>query len=125
MAQTLAKNSGIWWLKSKFFLYRGVSYFSFLLVPTLIPTALGLENTLLLPTMYLYIAFLLGQWFLLGKEVDHRLKIFYRVNSSIDRVIYRLMLGMFSIILLFNLLALLPSKWIYNSFWALWVALGL
>lgn len=125
MAQTLEKNSGIWWLKSKFFLYRGVSYFSFLLVPTLIPKALELENTWLLPTMYLYIAFLLGQWFLLGKEVDHRLKIFYRVNSSIDRVIYRLMLGMFSIILLFNLLALLPSKWIYNSFWALWVALGL
>lgn len=125
MAQTLEKNSGIWWLKSKFFLYRGVSYSSFLLIPTLIPKALELNNYWLLPLMYLYIAFLLSQWFLLGKEVDHRLKIFYRVNSSIDRVVYRLMLGMFSIILLFNLLALLPSKWIYNSFWALWVALGL
>lgn len=124
MVETLAKNSGIWWLKSKFFLYRGVSYFSFLLIPTLIPKALELDNTWLLPMMYLYIAFLLGQWFLLGKEVDHRLKIFYRVNSSMDRVVYRLLLGMFAIILLFNLLALLPTKWIYNSFWALWVILG-
>src|SRR5690606_919599 len=125
MAQTLEKNSGIWWLKSKFFLYRGVSYSSFLLIPTLIPKALELDNTWLLPMMYLYIAFLLGQWFLLGKEVDHRLKIFYRVNSSMDRVLYRMLLGMFAIILLFNLLALLPTKWIYNSFWGLWVAMGL
>lgn len=75
--------------------------------------------------MYLYIGFLLSQWFMLGKEVDHRLKIFYRLNSSIDRVAYRLLLGMFTIILFFNLLALLPSKWIYNSFWAFWIALGL
>ncbi len=125
MAETLEKNSGIWWLKSKFFLYRVVSYFSFLLVPTLIPKALDLNNAWLLTMMYLYIAFLLGQWFLLGKEVDHRLKIFYRLNSSIDRIAYRLFLGMFAMILLFNLLALLPSKWIYNSFWIVWIILGL
>ena len=125
MAETLVKNSGIWWLKSKFFLYRGVSYFSFLLIPILIPKALELQNGWLLAMMYLYIGFLLSQWFLLGKEVDHRLKIFYRLNSSTDRIAYRLLLGMFVIILFFNLLALLPSKWIYNCFWAFWISLGL
>ncbi len=125
MTETLVKNSGIWWLKSKFFLYRGVSYFSFLLVPILIPKAVELQNNWLLAMMYLYIGFMLSQWFLLGKEVDHRLKIFYRLNSSIDRIAYRLLLGMFTIILLFNLLALLPSKWIYNSFWIFWISLGL
>jgi hypothetical protein len=62
---------------------------------------------------------------MLGKEIDHRLKIYFRVNSSIDRVVYRLYLGMFFFVLYFNMLALLPSKWIYNFFWITWVILGL
>lgn len=65
-----------------------------------------------------------SQWFLLGKEIDHRLKIYFKVNSSFDRIAYRLFMGMFFISLLFNLLNFLPSKWIYNSFWATWVILG-
>jgi hypothetical protein len=68
---------------------------------------------------------MVSQWFLLGKEIDHRLKIYFRVNSSIDRVVYRLFLGMFFIVIYFNLLSLLPHKWIYNSFWITWGALGL
>ncbi|OUR93034.1 hypothetical protein A9Q84_21255 [Halobacteriovorax marinus] len=75
--------------------------------------------------MLLYSAFIMSQWFFLGKEIDHRLKIYYRVNSSIDRVVYRLFLGMFFFIILFNLLYLLPPKWVYNFFWVIWGALGL
>jgi hypothetical protein len=75
--------------------------------------------------MVFYLLFMMGQWFLLGKEIDHRLKIYYRVNSSLDRVIYRLLTGMCFLILYFNLLSLLPSKWIYNFYWVTWVLLGL
>jgi hypothetical protein len=75
--------------------------------------------------MTFYILFIVSQWFLLGKEIDHRLKIYFRVNSSIDRVVYRLFLGMFFFILLFNLISFLDSKWVYNSYWITWVCLGL
>jgi hypothetical protein len=67
----------------------------------------------------------MSQWFFLGKEIDYRLKIYFRVNSSIDRVVYRLFLGMFFFIVLFNCLYLLPSKWVYNFFWVIWGSLGL
>ncbi|MCR9203996.1 MAG: hypothetical protein NXH75_05440 [Halobacteriovoraceae bacterium] len=74
----------------------------------------------------LYILFICSQWFFLGKEIDHRLKIYFRVNSSMDRLVYRLFLGMFFFILYFNLLNLIPSaKWIYNFFWITWVVLGI
>jgi len=66
-----------------------------------------------------------GQWFLMGKEIDHRLKIYFRVNSSIDRVIYRLLLGMTFFLFYFNILSLLPIKWCYNTFWLTWAILGL
>ena len=125
MQNTLEENSGILLIKSKFFLVRLVSYFSFLLIPILLPKSLELDQITLIAMMALYILFMVSQWFLLGKEIDHRLKIYFRVNSSIDRVVYRLFMGMTFFIVYFNLLAFLPSKWIYNSFWITWVGLGL
>lgn len=76
--------------------------------------------------MVFYCIFIMSQWFLLGKEIDYRLKIYFRVNSSIDRVVYRLFMGMFFMTLYFNVLSLIPSnKWIYNIFWITWGLLGL
>jgi len=125
MENTLEKKSGILYLKSKFFLYRIVIYFSFLLIPVYVQKSLSLKPIYLFLFMILYCSFIMSQWFFLGKEIDHRFKIYFRVNSSIDRVVYRLFLGMFSFIIIFNLLYLLPSKWVYNSFWIIWGALGL
>lgn len=125
MGYTLAKESNIWREKSKFFLYRIVTYFSFLLIPTLIPKSLKMDLATQCFLVSLYILFMISQWFLLGKEIDHRLKIYFRVNSSIDRVVYRFILGMTFFILIFNGLSLLSHKWIYNSFWVIWVCLGL
>ncbi len=125
MDNTLEKKSGILYLKSKFFLYRIVMYFSFLLIPVYVQKSLTLKPIYLFISMILYCSFIMSQWFFLGKEIDHRLKIYFRVNSSIDRVVYRLFLGMFFFILIFNLLYLLPSKWVYNSFWIIWGSLGL
>jgi hypothetical protein len=67
---------------------------------------------------------MMGQWFLLGKEIDHRLRIYFKVNSSLDRLVSRFLLGMIFFTLYFNLLSLFPAKWIYNLFWTTWVALG-
>lgn len=122
---TLEKKSKIWPQKLRFFLYRAVTYFSFLLFPIWIPKGIELAPPYVGLLMTLYILFMSAQWFLLGKEIDHRLKIYFRVNSSIDRVVYRVFLGMFFMALYSNLLALLPGKWIYNCFWITWAAQGL
>lgn len=125
MKNTLPNSSNIFFLKWKFFLYRVVSYFSFLLIPVYVQKGLELTPLTLGFLMGLYILFIVSQWFLLGKEIDHRLKIYFRVNSSIDRIVYRLFLGMFFFILLFNLISFLSPKWIYNSYWITWIILGL
>ncbi len=125
MHNTLAPNSGIFYLKSKFFLIRVLTYFSFLLIPIWIPKAVGVPSGVQAIAVAAYILFICSQWFFLGKEIDHRLKIYFRVNSSMDRLVYRLFLGMFFFILFFNLLNFLPTKWIYNSFWITWALLGI
>lgn len=125
MENTLANGSNIFKLKWKFFIFRIVSYFSFLLIPVYVQKGLELHPLALAGLMSLYILFIVSQWFLLGKEIDHRLKIYFRVNSSIDRVVYRLFLGMFFFILLFNLVSFLNHKWVYNSYWITWAVLGL
>lgn len=125
MQNTLENNSGHLLVKSKFFIFRALSYFSFLLIPLYVQKSLDLHAGLQAVFMTMYILFVVAQWFLLGKEIDHRLKIYFRVNSSVDRIIYRIFLGLFFFVILFNLIALLPSKWIYNSFWVTWSLLGL
>ncbi len=124
MENTLGKKSSILILKSKFFLFRAVIYFSFLLIPIWTPKVLSLslwQQTIL---GVLYALFMGGQWFLLGKEIDYRFKIYAKANSSLDRVVYRLFMGMFFLIIYFNLLNFLPAKWIYNLFWVTWALLG-
>lgn len=126
MQNTLESQSGIVYLKSKFFLVRVLTYFSFLLIPILIPKTLELSSPGQAFAIGLYILFICGQWFFLGKEIDHRFKIYFRVNSSIDRLVYRLFLGMFFFIIYFNILSLVPSsKWTYNFFWITWISLGI
>ena len=125
MQKALASNSGILYLKSKFFLIRVLTYFGFLLIPIWVPKTLAVPSGIQVITMALYILFMCSQWFFLGKEIDHRLKIYFRVNSSMDRLVYRLFLGMFFFILYFNGLNLLPHKHVYNLFWVTWVILGL
>lgn len=124
--EALEKKSGIVYLKSKFFLIRVVTYFSFLLLPIFLQKTVNMSMGYKLILMISYIFFMIGQWFLLGKEIDHRLKIYFKVNSTIDRLVYRVFMGMFFTILYFNILAFIfPSKWIYNIFWVTWVVLGL
>ncbi|MEI8346865.1 MAG: hypothetical protein WCG27_05330, partial [Pseudomonadota bacterium] len=125
MVDNRANESSILWKKSKFFLYRMVSYFSFLLIPVWLQKSHHMHSALQGPVMMFYIIFMIGQWYLLGKEIDYRLKIYFKVNSSTDRLVYRLWLGMIFILIYFNLLTFLPMKWLYNSFWITWVALGL
>ena len=77
----------------------------------------------------MYIMFMFGQWYLLGKEVDHRLKIYYRTSSSMDRIIYRTILGSIIMILIFNIFSVFPvgiqKKFILVVFWVSWTLLFL
>lgn len=125
MENTLGKNSGIVFLKSKFFIVRALTYSSFLLIPVWAQKTLQLSLMWQLILMFFYILFVAGQWFLLGKEIDHRLKIYFKINSSFDRIVYRLILGMIVFAIYFNILGIMPYKWSYNFFWVTWIILGL
>jgi hypothetical protein len=123
--KTLVKKTGIGWLKSKFFIYRLVTYFSFLLIPVWIQKSLSINPGIQTLIMIFYSLFMVGQWYLLGKEIDHRLKIYFKVSSSIDRILYRILTGKIFLIFIFDLFALLPQGVINHFFWGLWVVLGL
>jgi hypothetical protein len=122
---SLANKSGIIKLKSKFFLNRALTYFSFLLIPLFLPQAKGVSTALQTLLMLLYVIFMSAQWYLLGKEIDHRLKIYFRANSSIDRILYRLVLGYIILLIYFNMINLLPEFAHQSFFWGTWIVLGL
>ena len=56
--------SKIWAMKSKFFSYRVLSYFSFLLFPVWTQKALDLGLASQSAIMVIYLLFMVGQWFL-------------------------------------------------------------
>ncbi|MBF0300694.1 MAG: hypothetical protein HQK51_18415 [Oligoflexia bacterium] len=126
MNEILIKNSSIIKAKSKFFINRGFTYAAFLLVPVWIPKLMKLNLPLQMLMIIIYILFICGQWFLLGKEIDHRFKIYFKVNSSLDRVVYRMILGMIVMIVYFGMLGtILPSELLKHFYWGTWIVLGL
>lgn len=125
MENALAKNSNIIWEKSKFFINRAVIYFSFLLLPVWIQKSLEINIFVQSLMMLAYLMFMAGQWYLLGKEIDHRLKIYFRANSSIDRILYRVVIGLATMILIFNLMSFIPSSIVNHFFWGFFVVIGL
>lgn len=66
-----------------------------------------------------------GQWYLLGKEIDYRLKIYFRANSSIDRILYRLIIGHGAMMIIFNFMSFIPDSIVRHFFWGFFVIIGL
>lgn len=125
MEKALVKKSDILKVKYKFFLNRVLIYFLFFLTPIFLEKIQGLELIIQSGFLFVYIIFMLGQWYLLGKELDHRLKIYYRVNSSIERVAYRIFSGSMTMLLLFNIFNLFPEHITQYLFWGFFGLLGL
>lgn len=125
MDKALGKNSGILWEKSKFLINRLLIYFSFLLLPVWIQKTLEVNIFVQGLMMLLYLMFMAGQWYLLGKEIDHRLKIYFRANSTIDRVLYRMIIGHATMYLVFNFLYVIPDEIVRHFFWGFFVLIGL
>lgn len=75
--------------------------------------------------MLFYLMFMAGQWYLLGKEIDHRFKIYFRANSSIDRILYRVIIGQAVMMVFFNLMSFIPEDIIRHFFWGFFVVVGL
>lgn len=125
MKKTLEEKSRILKLKSKFFLTRAVSYSSFLLIPVWLPKLIELSNLMKLLVILVYVLFVMAQMFLLGKEVDHRLGIYFKVTSSAEKMVYRIFMGMFFFILYFGFLGLFPPSLYKHFYWGTWIFLGL
>ncbi len=125
MEKTLVKSSNIFLEKSKFFVNRIVIYFSFILLPVWIQKSMELPLLAQSGLLFLYLLFMGGQWYLLGKEIDHRFKIYFRANSSIDRILYRLVMGNAAMMLIFNLMSFIPEDIVNHFFWGFFVIVGL
>lgn len=125
MDNTLQNRSNIIWEKSKFFINRLLIYFSFLLVPIWIQKTLEINIFVQSLLMLAYLMFMAGQWYLLGKEIDHRLKIYFRANSSIDRVLYRVLIGFATMLIIFNMMTFIPESVVRHFFWGFFVIIGL
>lgn len=125
MSNTLINNSDIWWEKARFFISRVLIYFTFLLLPVWIPKTLEINIFLQSLMILLYLLFMAGQWYLLGKEIDHRLRIYFRANSSIDRVLYRVIIGSATMMLIFNFMSFIPDNIVRHFFWGFFAILGL
>ncbi len=125
MDKTLVNKSDYFWVKSKFFINRVLTYFTFLLIPLWIQYSIEIHPLLRLVVITMYMIFMVGQWYLLGKEVDHRFKIYFLANSSIDRVICRVLTGGICFIILFTLFSLVPEDLQTYLFWTFFTILGL
>lgn len=125
MVDSLAKKSDILKIKYKFFLNRVVIYFSFLLIPLWLQKTIQLNLFFQSLVLGCYMIFMGGQWYLLGKEIDHRLKIYYKANSTMDRFLYRILMGNIVVMMLFNLISYLPANISEIIFWTFFTFLGL
>ncbi len=125
MDKTLVKKSDILKIKYIFFISRIVTYFSFLLIPIWLQKSVESNLAVQSGILLMYMIFMGGQWYLLGKEIDHRLGIYYRVNSSMDRILYRVVMGNIFVIIFFNAVALLPDSVAQVIFWCFYGFLGI
>ncbi len=125
MEKALVKKSDFLKVKYKFFINRILIYFSFLCIPIWIQKTLDMNLVVQSTILVTYMLFMGGQWYLLGKELDHRLKIYYRANSSLERIVYRVVMGSVLMLLLFNLFALFPSTWVSYLFWIFFSIVGI
>ncbi len=125
MNMTMRNTAKILLQKISFFLNRATHYTLLLIIPAWAPKYFTLTRSWEFLIIFLYIIFLAGQWYLLGKEIDHRFKIYFRVNSSIDRVIYRLILGYIFMIFFFCLVSYVPTAMIRHFYWGFWIVFGL
>ena len=125
MEKALVKKSDLLKIKYKFFINRLLTYFSFLCIPLLIQETLKMNLLVQSIILIIYMLFMGGQWYLLGKEIDHRLKIYYRANSTVERVVYRLIIGSVIMLLLFNVFSLFPSSVHGYIFWSFFGSLGI
>jgi len=125
MDKTLGKKSDFLKIKYKFFINRVVIYFSFLLIPLWIQKTSELSVFTQSNILLVYMIFMIGQWYLLGKEIDHRMKIYFRVNSSMERIVYRVFMGSMTMLFLFNFFSLFPREVIGYLFWGFFGLLGI
>ena len=111
--------------KSRFFLTRLITYFSLLLLPVWIPKLLPMHPIFHYVLICLYLMFLFSQWYLLAKEIDYRFKIHVKTNSSMERTLYRLLVGQTFMIFYFSVIGFIPHSLVHHFFWGTWVVLGL
>lgn len=121
----LFNQNSLLFIKSRFFITRLITYFSLLLLPVWIPKLLPMHQFFHYLVILLYLMFLFSQWYLLAKEIDYRFKIHVKTNSSMERTLYRILVGQTFMIFYFSLLGFIPNSIVHHFYWGTWIILGL
>ena len=119
------KSASIVALKSKFFISRLLSYGLFLILPVYFVKNTEFQPIWYVISTFLFFIFFIGHTYLLGKEIDHRFKIYYRLNSSLDRILYRILIGKIFFLIIFNIFSLFAFAYQEFLYWLTWIVLGL
>lgn len=119
------KEKSIVLAKSRFFLTRIITYFSLILLPVWIHKLVPLHLSFHYFITLLFLMFQMSQWYLLAKEIDYRFKVHIRTNSSMERTLYRFIVGQIIMVSYFSILKFVPQSIFNHFYWGTWVLLGL
>lgn len=111
--------------KILFFVKKFLPYIFFFLWPHFILKNYDNNFLTLLVSFFPYSIFLKWQWVLFGKEAEHRLKIYTRSNSAMDRLLERLILGSVIGVLVSSFFSFFDFKVQEFLFYCFWVSWGL
>lgn len=114
------KREKLVFLSKRLLLYGSFLPFILIILPELRDNAMGRVSFGLIYCLYLF-----GIFSLVGKELDHQFKIYFRANSTVDRMLYRFISGYLVTGLFFYLFNLAPESFRGHLFWGYWAFWGL
>jgi hypothetical protein len=110
--------------KILFFQKKLLFFFFPIFFPYFLTQFLPINFETLLICFIPYFVYLMWNWVLIGKEVGHRLKIYTRANSGMERVTERLVLGVSIIVVVSSFLSLLQNHLQNKALMVLWIIWG-
>ncbi len=76
-------------------------------------------------SVFLYFVFLTSNWYLWGKEINYRFKIYARANSSLDRILERVIIGLVLSLFIFSFIFIFGQPYTKFFYWAFWILVTL
>ncbi|MCB9094627.1 MAG: hypothetical protein H6621_06110 [Halobacteriovoraceae bacterium] len=107
--------------KVAYFLKKLSIFLLFLSLPVVQSHQHNLSFELSLVFFLAYFVFICWQSYLLSREIEHRLRIYPRANSSMDRILARILMGSSLIMVYCSFLSVFSGKVADVLYWSVWL----